>query len=421
VIHAVGPDLRKGFKHTEMKRVPSTELGEIPESLHIITTEEGEFVDQEVEVLHVDDALTHLTNAYRNIFSEFVKSGTDVLRMLPVSGGIFSGSFKDDMHVLTYKAVHEANRMLTSDEQAVLYEKQIDLCIFSEKDLIDFEQAGFKVRNQLELEIDISARDDNKEKKNKTTKKEFSVKLQPFGVLGIQMTSSGGFVQKGDDPIKMKNNISVCIVDPAGLHHIQPPGGPSGAGGAAGAIYKWLGISNEKTFSEDVIAAVKKTGDAKHHKYFLNESSVEGASVTGNVGMMCASPSSSSSSSSRQKSFGEQERELYQRQIENEKEANAKLSEQLKLLSDKYSKVKEEHDNQLEEISNFKDSSKAIQIAKEMGIKEGENREKMKSEERVEKYKKRVKDCEQLIVQSSNAASLASAAWQSQKVFLNVC
>ena len=35
---------------------------------------------------------------------------------------------------------------------------------------------------------------------------------------------------------------NTVIVDPAGLHHIQPPGGPSGAGGAAGAIYNFLDI-----------------------------------------------------------------------------------------------------------------------------------------------------------------------------------
>ena len=80
-----------------------------------------------------------------------------------------------------------------------------------------------------------------------------------------------------------------AIVDPAGLHHIQPPGGPSGAGGAAGAhctfyatirltdlctlyewrhgvmsalccvtgsIYRWLGIDEHTRFPPWVISGM---------------------------------------------------------------------------------------------------------------------------------------------------------------------
>eukprot|EP00974_Lingulodinium_polyedra_P109881 10629294-Lingulodinium_polyedra.AAC.1 len=36
------------------------------------------------------------------------------------------------------------------------------------------------------------------------------------------------------------------IVDPAGLNYIRE--GPAGAGGAAGAIYRWLGIQRENAF-----------------------------------------------------------------------------------------------------------------------------------------------------------------------------
>jgi O-acetyl-ADP-ribose deacetylase (regulator of RNase III) len=56
------------------------------------------------------------------------------------------------------------------------------------------------------------------------------------------------------------------FVDPAGLHHIQG-GGPNGAGGAARAIYEFLGINNDSSFPESVVAAVKETGDAKWHAY----------------------------------------------------------------------------------------------------------------------------------------------------------
>jgi len=90
------------------------------------------------------------------------------------------------------------------------------------------------------------------------------LRLQPFGVLGKQLTASNKEVTRGKDPVELD---SCCIVDPAGLHHVIPPGGPLGAGGAAGAVYRWLGISQSTRFTDDVIAGVTKTGDAKYRLY----------------------------------------------------------------------------------------------------------------------------------------------------------
>lgn len=77
---------------------------------------------------------------------------------------------------------------------------------------------------------------------------------------------------------------SCCVVDPAGLHHTQPPGGPLGAGGAAGAIYRWLGISNDTRFSEPVIANVKQTCDAKYIEYHRYKHGVANKHVIHAVG-----------------------------------------------------------------------------------------------------------------------------------------
>jgi O-acetyl-ADP-ribose deacetylase (regulator of RNase III) len=90
------------------------------------------------------------------------------------------------------------------------------------------------------------------------------LRIQPFGVLGIQMTRDKQEVIRGDDPSCL---ASCCIVDPAGLHHIQPPGGPYGAGGAARAVYSWLGISQSFQFSKEVVEGVKATGHAKYKHY----------------------------------------------------------------------------------------------------------------------------------------------------------
>lgn len=88
------------------------------------------------------------------------------------------------------------------------------------------------------------------------------VTVVPYGVLGTQLSKSKSFAQV--EPLPNENTV---IVDPAGLPYIQPPGGPKGAGGAAGSIYKWLGIANDDRFPSEVIRGVQQTGDAKYHAY----------------------------------------------------------------------------------------------------------------------------------------------------------
>merc|ERR1712048_550982 len=56
------------------------------------------------------------------------------------------------------------------------------------------------------------------------------IRILPHSVLGSQLGRDRRVVQH-EEP-----DGSTAFVDPAGLHHIQPPGGPAGAGGAARAI-----------------------------------------------------------------------------------------------------------------------------------------------------------------------------------------
>ena len=120
------------------------------------------------------------------------------------------------------------------------------MCIFAEKELPMFHASGFIAGPPTALSFVQG------------------IKTRPFGVLGQQMTLTKDFLTHAPEPAAVPG---CCFVDPAGLHHIQPPGGPSGAHGAAGAIYKSIGISNDASFPADVIEAVKKTGDAKYHGY----------------------------------------------------------------------------------------------------------------------------------------------------------
>lgn len=90
------------------------------------------------------------------------------------------------------------------------------------------------------------------------------LRVVPWGVLGTQLQASGTVVQKAAPPGGEAK--TVVIVDPAGLPFIQRLG-PGGAGGAAGAIYAFLGIREEPGFPAPVREAIQKPTDAKLHTY----------------------------------------------------------------------------------------------------------------------------------------------------------
>ena len=86
--------------------------------------------------------------------------------------------------------------------------------------------------------------------------------IRPFGVLGTSMTSSG--IKK----VAALPAPGLPIVDPAGLKFIKH--GPKGAGGAAGQIYRWLGIAESDSFPAPVRNAIQAPLQAKLQFYGLN-------------------------------------------------------------------------------------------------------------------------------------------------------
>lgn len=86
------------------------------------------------------------------------------------------------------------------------------------------------------------------------------VSVVPFGVLGTGMQMTGEMATVAEEP-----GPDTAFVDPAGLPFIKSS--PGGAGGAAGALYAWLGITNDPTFPEPVVSAINKALDAKFHAY----------------------------------------------------------------------------------------------------------------------------------------------------------
>jgi len=113
VIHAVGPDLRqKKFKKAQ-----------------------GCYGSREMVV-------QQLSIAYRNILSEFVFSGLKRLRLLPLSGGIFSGEYSADMPQITTEALRKGFMSLDEVSQAyILGAQALELCIFMERDYEIYSEA----------------------------------------------------------------------------------------------------------------------------------------------------------------------------------------------------------------------------------------------------------------------------------------
>mmetsp|Transcript_52800 Transcript_52800/g.92692 ORF Transcript_52800/g.92692 Transcript_52800/m.92692 type:complete len:432 (-) Transcript_52800:7-1302(-) len=87
------------------------------------------------------------------------------------------------------------------------------------------------------------------------------VRLVDYGVLGSKMTAAKTFEQVAPEP-----DEDTAVVDPAGLKYIQDIG-PSGATGAAGAIYDWLGIKSDASFPERVKKEVTAEGEALYQRY----------------------------------------------------------------------------------------------------------------------------------------------------------
>merc|ERR1712061_639775 len=89
-----------------------------------------------------EDAVASLAGAYRNILHEFAGSGLPALRMLPVSGGIFAGQYSNRMPELTMAALMLGFAQLPRKEQVAIVARRVDVCIFLEAELEEFEAAG---------------------------------------------------------------------------------------------------------------------------------------------------------------------------------------------------------------------------------------------------------------------------------------
>jgi len=94
-----------------------------------------------LEAAHTDEALEQLAGAYSASLAEFAASGLPVLRLLPISGGILSGPFGRRMPGLTASALKCGFARLTAEQKVAVLARQVELCIFTEIEVDDFQRA----------------------------------------------------------------------------------------------------------------------------------------------------------------------------------------------------------------------------------------------------------------------------------------
>lgn len=98
------------------------------------------------------EACVLLGRAYYNVLLQFLKENSrrgvstpllTTLRLLPISGGIFAGAYQDLIAPLTIAAMCNGFRMLPTTEQRRLLQEEFNLhlCVFIEKEMVDFEAA----------------------------------------------------------------------------------------------------------------------------------------------------------------------------------------------------------------------------------------------------------------------------------------
>ena len=77
------------------------------------------------------EAVEKLAKTYKNIFTIAAQVGRHELRLLPVSGGIFSGKFRADMPGMTAEAIIKGYKMLSEWLRACIrIDITVKLCIF---------------------------------------------------------------------------------------------------------------------------------------------------------------------------------------------------------------------------------------------------------------------------------------------------
>eukprot|EP00927_Polykrikos_kofoidii_P008990 TRINITY_DN13741_c0_g1_i1.p1 TRINITY_DN13741_c0_g1~~TRINITY_DN13741_c0_g1_i1.p1 ORF type:complete len:1085 (+),score=183.48 TRINITY_DN13741_c0_g1_i1:59-3313(+) len=87
------------------------------------------------------EAVADLAQAYKAALVEFVASGANCLRLLPVSSGIFAGPFASKFPGMTAEALERGFALLQPAEKSAVFGASLELCIFAEAEFPEYEVA----------------------------------------------------------------------------------------------------------------------------------------------------------------------------------------------------------------------------------------------------------------------------------------
>lgn len=133
---------------TPVKRPPGVPVDKTPSSNEATVVPEANLIQPTLPVIHVvgpdfrrgkwseREASLELARAYRNVLHEFVVSDAKLLRLTPISGGIFSGDLSDQMPPITQEALSCGfDQLHQYDKEVILKpDRKIELCMFMERE-----------------------------------------------------------------------------------------------------------------------------------------------------------------------------------------------------------------------------------------------------------------------------------------------
>ena len=123
-----------------------------------------DFRDASVLGVSQEGAEAALIETYYNILREFVEgvasSEHATLRLLPISGGVFSGRFKGVIDVMTFSAILGAISSLSTTQRAVLRGEgiKLEMCVFDAREQPKFEIAKHWAIDKCAL-ADVTTKD----------------------------------------------------------------------------------------------------------------------------------------------------------------------------------------------------------------------------------------------------------------------
>ena len=105
------------------------------------------------------EAIKQLAEVYKDILTAARDHGKPLLRVLPVSSGIYAGVFRDRMAHLTAAALLEGFDMLLAEDPTRVKdlppydERRVELCIFNPAEVPEYQRALKRALGELDEEV----------------------------------------------------------------------------------------------------------------------------------------------------------------------------------------------------------------------------------------------------------------------------